>query len=272
MRLASFNLLHGMAIGDGRVDAGRLSEAVTALDADVLALQEVDRDQDRSGRLDLTAVAAAAMGAGDGNSRFAPTLIGIPGFDWRPAVDPEPVGSPAYGIALVSRVPVQRWQMIPLGASPLRLPVLIEGPRRRVLLVQDEPRVAIAAVLGDGNPVRTVVATHLSFAPGWNLAQLARLARAVRALPRPVVVLGDLNLPGRTAAALPGWRSLGRVPTYPADRPRVQLDHAIMRVGRGAAAPHVIGLDAVRTAISDHRALVVDLDEPVEGSSRRRPS
>ena len=42
---------------------------------------------------------------------------------------------------------------------------------------------AVAAVLGTGAPVRTVVATHLSFAPGWNLVQLRRLAGRSRTLP-----------------------------------------------------------------------------------------
>ena len=58
MRLATFNLLHGRSLTDGLVDPDRLAAAVTALDADVLALQEVDRDQSRSGNLDLTAIAA----------------------------------------------------------------------------------------------------------------------------------------------------------------------------------------------------------------------
>src|SRR5829696_6357719 len=106
MRLASFNLLHGMAVTDGRVDPQRVCAAVAALDADVLALQEVDRDQPRSGGLDLTALAADALGARPEDSRFAPTLLGTPGFDWRPARDDDAAGVAAYGIGLVSRVPV----------------------------------------------------------------------------------------------------------------------------------------------------------------------
>jgi endonuclease/exonuclease/phosphatase family metal-dependent hydrolase len=263
MRLVSFNLLHGMSLEDGRVDAARLCSAVAALDADVVALQEVDRDQPRSDGLDLTALAADALAAPD--SRFAPALIGTPGFAWRAAEDDEPAGAPAYGIGLVSRVPVQRWSTIRLGASPMRLPVRVPTPRPRYLLVEDEPRVAIAAVLAPGRPVRTVVSTHLSFAPGWNLAQLRRLVRALRPFPRPLVLLGDLNLPARVTSLLPGWRMLGRKPTYPADEPRVQLDHALLATGRGsrsAPRPTVLAVDAVRTAISDHRALVVDLAEP----------
>lgn len=238
-----------------------MAEAARSLAADVLALQEVDRDQDRSSGLDLTASIAEALGAQA--SRFLPTLTGTPGFDWEAARPDEPAGRPAYGIAIVSRLPVERWVPLPLGASPARLPVLIEGPQRRVLWVRDEPRAALAAVLAPGSLVRTVVATHLSFAPGFNVAQLRRLTRAVRDLPRPLVLLGDLNLPGWMTAAVPGWRPLARRATYPADEPRVQLDHALLRVDRarhaGSIDPVVRHADAIRTSVSDHRALVVDL-------------
>ena len=54
--------------------------ATTPLDADVLALQEVDRDQPRSHGVDLTKAAAAAMGAQ--HHVFAPTLHGTPGRRW----------------------------------------------------------------------------------------------------------------------------------------------------------------------------------------------
>ena len=43
MRLATFNLLHGRSPADGVVDPDRLVAAVASLDADVLALQEVDQ-------------------------------------------------------------------------------------------------------------------------------------------------------------------------------------------------------------------------------------
>ena len=48
MRLATFNILHGRSIQDGVVDLDRLADAIRLLDADILALQEVDRDQPRS--------------------------------------------------------------------------------------------------------------------------------------------------------------------------------------------------------------------------------
>ena len=48
MRLATFNILHGRSQHDGEVDLDRLASAVRTLDADILALQEVNRDQPRS--------------------------------------------------------------------------------------------------------------------------------------------------------------------------------------------------------------------------------
>ena len=61
MRIATFNILHGRSPDDDRVDVDRLAAAVRDLDADVLALQEVDRDQPRSLGADLTAVAAPGL-------------------------------------------------------------------------------------------------------------------------------------------------------------------------------------------------------------------
>lgn len=63
MRMATFNILHGRSLDDGQVNLERLSECIHRLNPDVLALQEVDCDQPRSSLADLTAIAAAAMGA-----------------------------------------------------------------------------------------------------------------------------------------------------------------------------------------------------------------
>ena len=83
MRIATFNILHGRSPVDDRVDVERLAAAVKTLDADVLGLQEVDRDQPRSMGADLTAVAAEAMGAVD--SQFVAALHGTPGGTWMAA-------------------------------------------------------------------------------------------------------------------------------------------------------------------------------------------
>jgi endonuclease/exonuclease/phosphatase family metal-dependent hydrolase len=257
VRLATFNVMHGRSPSDGLVDLPRLREAVAAIGADVLGLQEVDRGQPRSNGHDLTAEAAAAMG---GEGRFAPAMMGTPGEGWRPAGDggAAPSDEPAYGIALISRLPVRRWAAARLPSIPVRAPIFVAGPTRRVVWLPDEPRVLLAAVLDTPGGLLTVATTHLSFVPGWNGAQLLLAVRALRSLPAPRVLLGDLNLPGPLPRSLTGWRRLGALPTYPADRPRVQLDHVLAHTRR---PPRVVAAHAPAVPISDHRPLVVDLTE-----------
>jgi endonuclease/exonuclease/phosphatase family metal-dependent hydrolase len=92
MRVATFNILHGRAVGDG-VDPRRLADCVRRLDPDVLSLQEVDCDQPRSDRADLTAVAAEAMGAVE--HRFVAAISGTPGATWMAATGHEQPGTAA---------------------------------------------------------------------------------------------------------------------------------------------------------------------------------
>ena len=48
MRVATFNILHGRNPADDVVDVATFARPSRGLDADVLALQEVDRNQPRS--------------------------------------------------------------------------------------------------------------------------------------------------------------------------------------------------------------------------------
>src|SRR3954447_19950843 len=82
VRIATFNILHGRSPVDDQVDPDRFAEAVWLLDADVLCLQEVDRNQPRSAHADLTSAAAEVMGARD--HRFVAALSGTPGATWLP--------------------------------------------------------------------------------------------------------------------------------------------------------------------------------------------
>jgi endonuclease/exonuclease/phosphatase family metal-dependent hydrolase len=256
VRLATFNLLHGRSLSDGTVHADRVAAAVADLDADVLGLQEVDRAQPRSGLLDLTAIAADALHAPV--HRFAAAVVGTPGEIWQPWRSDDDNQHPLYGIALISRYPVLRWQITRLPGAPVRSPVYV--PQGGLLLLKDEPRVLLAAVLQTPRGPMTVATTHLSFVPGWNLRQLRHAVRALRALPAPRVLLGDLNMPAAVARAVTGWKPLGRSATYPSPSPRAQLDH-ILADPRGAARlGRVVQVSTPHPAVSDHRPLIVQLD------------
>jgi endonuclease/exonuclease/phosphatase family metal-dependent hydrolase len=257
LRVGTFNLASGRDAAGRSVDAAGLRAALAAVDADVLALQEVDVDQPRSGRVDQPVEVAAALRAADW--RFAAAVAGTPDpfRSWTP-VDPpvlrgpgEPPTGPHYGIALVSRLPVRRWSVHALGAGRAKLPLRAPDPRTgetRRWWFPDEPRLAIAAELEHC----TVVATHLSFAPHTAVRQLVRLRRWAGTLPGPVLLAGDLNLVGPLPARVFGARRLVAGPSYPAAEPRVQFDHVLGPAGLTPERPAVR-----RLALGDHRMVTV---------------
>ncbi|WRZ89659.1 endonuclease/exonuclease/phosphatase family protein [Streptomyces sp. NBC_01007] len=299
VRFATFNVLHGRTLVDGRPVSVRVAggpevplvRAVASLDADVVALQEVDRLQERSGGVDQAS--AAAVGSGAPHWRYASAFHGMakayggwvpepsePGLRvYGPRETEAGDGTPSHGIALLSRLPVRHWRARRLPPAPVPMPLRTPG-RPGLTVSRDQPRAALAAVLEGRHGPFTVVALHLSFVPGWNIRQLLTVRAWITDLPRPQVLLGDFNLPGALPRAvlgapgpaggrrlsrtrpgntrpLPhGWRDLARTPTYPAHRPLVQLDHVL---ATGIEAGAVLGTHAPSTAISDHRALVVEL-------------
>lgn len=230
--MATFNLLSGRSPG-ADFDVGRFTDAIRTVDADLLALQEVDRDQERSGRADLAALAAEASGAV--SWKFEPALVGPPASWVRASAG---ATGPAYGIAFVSRHPVTTWETVRLPRLP-----------------GDEPRVALIASVTTPSGPWTVVSTHLTYLrPSCHL-QLARLGRLVRGRAGPVLLLGDLNQGPRSAALLTGLRPLASGATFPAHAPRLQLDHVL--ADRDLPT---MGGGPVRLAVSDHQALVADVD------------
>ncbi|WP_139984315.1 endonuclease/exonuclease/phosphatase family protein [Nocardioides litoris] len=235
--------------------------AAAGLDVDVLAVQEVDHLLPRSGGVDQAAVLDRTL-AGSGprwEHRFAAAVHGTPGraVDFRsaPATDP---AEPSYGVALASRHPVREWRELRLAPSRIKLPLpLPPESGQRVLWVPDEQRVALAAVVEAPDGPVSVVTTHLSFAPTRAPAQLRELVAWAADLPRPLVLLGDLNLPPvllRTVGPVRAWTTALAEATYPAPEPRVQLDHVLLDGLRAT------GAGTHRLADSDHLAVRAELE------------
>jgi endonuclease/exonuclease/phosphatase family metal-dependent hydrolase len=258
LRTGSYNILHGMRVlgGAQERDTEALHDSIAGLDVDVLGMQEVDSTQPRSGMVDQTALAATALAAE--HWRFVPTVVGTPGPEasFRPstAADIEAAAQgdfrqPLYGVGLVSRVPVRHWRQTVMPPARVTMPLLVPGnPRPRLLRVPDEPRAAIAAVLDLPTPV-TVATVHLSFVPVFNMRQLRHVKQWLADLPRPLILLGDFNLPGRLPGRVTGWQEAELGATYPVFKPRVQFDHILSdgirsHAGRAHALP-----------VSDHCAV-----------------
>lgn len=280
LRIASFNILHGQTVSsaaahstahlqsptDGPPDATAFVAALQEVNADVIGLQEVDRNQVRSGSIHQAELAARTLDTDQW--RFVPTVVGTPGRStgFRPTTPHEreqdfDAAHPDYGVALISKLPVVEWRTMVFPAAPISMPLMVQSNGRpKVLRVRDEQRAAIAArVQTDAGPL-TLVTAHLSFVPGYNVRQLHRIKKWVADLPRPLIFFGDFNLPSGVPARVTRMTPLLRQPTFPSYKPRIQFDHFLAdglsgeQLTSGSRSAQVWQLP-----VSDHCAISIDL-------------
>lgn len=233
LRLATYNLLHGLDLRSGRVDLDAAAAAIDGLEADVVAVQEVDRGLRRSGGCDQVAELAGRLGRA---GVFAPALLGDPTRRWTsgPGGGPDP-GGPAYGIGLLSRLPLVDAETRALpGGGPGRTRRRRPDSRRPPFPFRDpEPRAALRVTVEAPWGPLTLTTAHLSFVPWRGRQQLATVAAFARGRAEAAaVLLGDFNLrpPVVDRALRPlGWRSAAAAATFPSWRPAIQLDHLLAR-------------------------------------------
>jgi endonuclease/exonuclease/phosphatase family metal-dependent hydrolase len=255
LRFATWNLLHGMALPQGVIQPSDLRAGAKMLDADILAVQEADAFQPRSGNSDQVTEIADALDAPW--YRMLPTMVGKAEEAWRPADglhDSRASQTPCYGIGLISRFEVLRWSFRLFRPSRLGAPLLIPGVGMRY--VADEQRGALAAEIVGPEGTFTVISTHLSFVPSSSTRQLRSIAATTAEFAGPRVLLGDLNLHGTVPARVSRWTSLAQRPTYPSWKPRVQWDHML---SNSISKHQVESARSHRLPVSDHCALTVDV-------------
>jgi len=227
--VASYNIRHGRGI-DGTVDLERTTVALRSLEADLIALQEVDRNCTRSGKVDMAAELGKALGMHHAFGSFLDFQGG------------------EYGMAVLSRFPIlaQKRHVLPAGAEP-----------RCALEIQ---------VATPGCPKLSFIGIHNDWTDeAVRRRQVTTLLTVLGEPDHATILAGDFN-GERTDPSLLGlanakwtihkkklpsiWGPGGPgAKTFPADKPTTEIDFIVTR---GLPASHVFHKSINERKASDH--------------------
>lgn len=241
VRVLVYNIHAGLdANGASNLDS--VAALVRATGADLVLLQEVDSVVRRSGGVDQPTTLAEGTGM---HVAFGSTM---------------PYQGGQYGIAVLSRWPIVRRELVPLAVSP---------PQPRVGGAY-EPRGALHVVVDAPGGALHVVNTHLDASGDDRVRRqeadtVLALARRLGAGGAPVLVGGDFNSTPesvvqqriRDGGLRDLWASCGAGDglTFPATGPVKRIDYLY---GMGAAACG--RAEVLQSRASDHRAVLFELD------------
>lgn len=236
-RVLVYNM-HAGKDAAGVDNLARVAALIDSVDADIVLLQEVDRNTQRSGRVDQPATLARLTGY---HAAFGKSL------DYQGG---------QYGIAVLSRWPITSDTVIPLPIEPPQ-------PRSGGSY---EPRAALRVIIaGPGGPL-AVVNTHLDASGDdrWRRQEIRTVLAIVDSLRGrgiPTFAGGDLNstpdtdvqLTVRGAGLRDAWTACGSGDglTYPADSAVKRIDYLYLTGTATCSSAVVIGSDA-----SDHRPVL----------------
>lgn len=234
MRVLSYNMHHGRG-SDGKIDLKRIANVIRSTSADLVALQEVDRNTRRSGGVDQPAELARLT---EMEAVFERN-IEYQGGD--------------YGNAVLSRLPIERHQNH-------ALPSYYDGEQRGVLEVEVQLR--------ERGPPLIFFATHLDhrrddrerMASAKTIEELAGRHKNAA-----LIVAGDLNATpdSRVIESFQRiWRSATSeadpTPTFPAEMPKRQIDYVLYRPPDRWRVVEVRVID--EPVASDHRPILAVLE------------
>jgi endonuclease/exonuclease/phosphatase family metal-dependent hydrolase len=226
LSIATYNV-HACLGTDGRYDIDRVARVIREIDADVVALQEVESPNGEAGELDQLSVLATGAG-------YPP---GVEGPTRQCRRGP-------FGNALLTRLPVETVRRIDLSIT--------DREARGALDVD---------VRCAGTRIR-IIATHFGLRHQERAEQWVRLLDHWSALATPTVLLGDFNhwwWRDRLVAMID--RRLGATPalrTFPSRRPVFALDRLWARPASALRSLQVISTPLTRVA-SDHLPLRAEL-------------
>jgi endonuclease/exonuclease/phosphatase family metal-dependent hydrolase len=208
---------------------GDIAAVLAGLDPDVVLLQEVDVNTQRSGVVDQPSVLAAALGEAYAFGEAIPWDGGV------------------YGLALLSRLPFQAVTRISLDAPDA-----------------SERRIGLETTLCFGPTAVTVVDTQADVVPSASAENAMDLLAALKPrIGQGLLLAGDFNAlptdPGPEAALAAGLADVvARTDTSPtADASRIDFVFADARL-----APRFTSGQVVASDKSDHRPVLADFAGP----------
>lgn len=227
LKVVTWNI-HAAVGLDGVRSIDRVADALRALDADVMCLQELDVGRSRSGGVDQPAALALRLG-----------VTHVFGAAMRD-------GEASYGNAILSRLPLLEPRVVALPG------LRFTEPRAATLASIDSPLGRVG-----------VIATHLGLLPFDRSRQAEALAAEVeRDGEHRWIVAGDFNeLPRRGGAVSRIARRLTRAAsgaTFPARWPLLALDHVLVHAQLRVTEVRPVPASEVHGA-SDHLPVLVTL-------------
>ncbi|NKB88434.1 MAG: hypothetical protein GKS06_09450 [Acidobacteria bacterium] len=227
IRIVVYNIHHGEGM-DEILDLERIAALISDLDPDLVALQEVDREAERTGFVDQAAVLGELTGLAAEFGQFMPYQGGD------------------YGMAVLSRWPIVR-------VTNHRLP---DG---------EEPRSALGVRVRSPDSGRELdfVGIHFYRTAEERLAQARALAAAYDGADVPVILAGDFNsTPDSEVIEFLAnrWQFIDKGAdrlTFSSMQPEVEIDFVALWPGAVFRVASQRLLD--EPVISDHRPLFVEL-------------
>ena len=231
LRVLSYNIKHGNGM-DGKVDLSRSASLIKRLKPDLVALQEIDKSTERTGKTDQAMELGRMTGM---HAEFGPF------FDYQGG---------EYGMAVLSKNK-------PSEVKNHRLP---DGQEPRTSL-------AITVVPIENGPEILFVGIHFYATAEERLAQAKRLLEILKGETRPIILAGDYNSrPGSDVLQLFAeneWsipdKGEDRL-TFPSDNPRSEIDFIMFRNLNGWKVRKIDVLE--EPLVSDHRPVLLELSMP----------
>lgn len=232
LRVLSYNIHAGIGL-DGKLDLPRLAAVIQAAKPDLVALQEVDKNRRRTGKVDQPAELGRLTGM---YHLYGPNVF----------LDGE-----EYGNAVLSRFPI-------VLRENHKLPRVGNSEQRGAMELEVE--------LPGGRTPLIFFATHVDHRPDHaeRVASIQTFqARAAVFSQRPLLLAGDLNSePGSPPLAelTKGWTlaNADRAPTFPANAPNIHIDYVAFRPSARWKVVETKVLD--EPTASDHRPLLAVLE------------